>query len=183
MIQIGQKRGTGLQSSIIEDVTNSQWSHTLVRFECHFCGLDSNGDAVTIPKDGIVEAWQPRVRKLDRLSDGHEKGTAIDFFSLRQPLNEVEFETFARFMCRQIGKRYDLSDACAFLPGARHFGNPPSPGLTYWQYDRWFCSAVVSAGLELVGRKLFNFRPVWRIEPALVPESLLIDPSFKTEFV
>lgn len=180
MIRIGQKRGTGAQSKTIEIVTDGPYSHTLAQFLEPYEGFDCHGERVKLEAGDCVEAWDPFVRCIHSLREGHEIGTQFDFYDLREPLSAQEFNSFAKFICRQIGKPYDWPMAEAFLPTGRMIYTPPNDGLHYENWDKWICSVLIGAALERANRKLFNFMKVWKIHPNLVPESSILNPNFQS---
>jgi hypothetical protein len=155
-------QGTGFASRVSEDIQRGKRSHIRKRFLRDYTGLDAFGNIVNIKAGECVEAWDSGVR--NRTADGqpvlwntgYAPGTTVEVFSLRDELAEQEFETMARFLCRQIGKPYDHPGCNRFIPGAQHVIAPPDPGLSYWNYDAWFCSALDAASFAVINKPLFN---------------------------
>lgn len=182
-VEILQECGRSAESVVIEDVTDSVYSHTALRSLVPFSGLDCHGQPISVQPGDIIEARNSGVTVTRGLAAGYERGTVFHVYSLREPLTDDGFKVASRFGCRQVGKPYWWSGACRNIPGAKHVIAAPSPGLSYWDYDKWYCSPVVAAFMQLGGQRLFNSWPAWKIVPAMVPESLRVLPDFRVEVV
>lgn len=170
--------GTGFLSRVSEDIQRGSRSHIRKRFLRDYTGRNHFGELVTIKAGQCVEAWDNGVRCVTDdgspvlWNTGYAKGTVIEVFSLREELTEDEFELAAKFLCAQIGKPYDHNGCNRFIPGAQHLIQPPPPGLSYWNYDMWFCSALDAASFEIINKPLFNSKKPHEINPEWLPESL-----------
>jgi len=183
MFEILACHGTAIVSQAIEELTSTPSqsrenvpSHIRIRFLREVSGLNANGEPVNIKAGQCVEAERNKGVRVCEWNSDYPTGTRIDVYSLRDELIEPQFQIGAMFLCRQIGKPYDWQRCDALAPGMKHFITPPDAGLTYWQYDAWFCSELAAALMEIVGLDLFNYWRCFDVSPEMTINSIRLTP-------
>jgi hypothetical protein len=112
--------------------------------------------AAWVCRDGsVIEAWSGGVRHAASLGAAHDAGTPVDLFEL--DLTEDQLQAVEEFLLAQVGMKYDWLGLCGFL--SRHAMD---------EHDAWFCSELVTAGLNAAG-----VYPLLRVPACKVPPCLL----------
>jgi hypothetical protein len=104
----------------------------------------------------IIDATSRQGVKISRFSDRvDEYDGDVWWLPLRQDIRQVTFDqcAFYEFLCAQVGKKYDRLQAVgsaidvfdALPPGMCR------PGYNEENFDRFFCSELVAAGLKAAG--------------------------------
>lgn len=91
----------------------------------------------------------------------------VDRFILKQPLNEQELNYLTAYLEAQVGKKYDWPMVLGFLSRSEHEGHESG--------GKWFCSELVYAALLATGRPLLATHESWRIDPATLGLSPLME--------
>lgn len=171
MFEILACHGTCLESRAIEFLSGPR-SHTRIRTLYDIRGLDVAGAPLVVKAGSCFEAWDSGVRVIDSWDFDYDKGTVIEVFSLREELTEEQFQLGARFLCRQVGKEYNMPGCkrLALPPGARPV--PDYAGLTVWEYPMFFCSEYGAGLFIAMGIPCFNGTPPYDITPQVLPTSL-----------
>lgn len=125
-------RGKSMISKAIRWQTRSDYSHA----------------AWVCPDFSVIEAWWPHgVRHVADPFLLHTEDTEIDLWAVSGLTAQQEREV-ERFLRLQLGKRYDMRGVFQFL------SRRPCP-----QNERWFCSELVAAALDLAGAPLLHAAP------------------------
>lgn len=144
-------RGKSLISRIIRFINWSNYSHV----------------AYLAPDGTCYEAWRGSVQKWSgveanaSLFTAHTPGTVIDLYDLVTPLTESQTAKIVAWMESQKGKKYDYWSIVHFITRR--------PEWTSSQ-DKWFCSELVAAAFQKVGRPLLN-TDAWKIYPGMLAYS------------
>jgi hypothetical protein len=110
------------------------------------------------PRDGsVIEAWTGGVRHVASLDTLHTPGTRV--LLLEPQLDSEEVASLERFLMSQVGKPYDYRSVWHFI-----CRRPPHPA----DQDRWFCSELLFAGFQMIGRPLLLRVPRWKVTPGML---------------
>lgn len=132
-------KGKSFISRLIRWFTWSEYSH-----------------AAWVCRDGSVfEAWSGGVRHAASLAEAHDAGTPVDLFVL--DLTDDQRRDAEAFLLAQVGMKYDWLGLCGFLTRR-----------AMDEHDAWFCSELVTAGLNAAG-----VYPLLRVPACKVPPCLL----------
>lgn len=138
-------RGRSLVSKMIRWFTRGYYSHV----------------AIILDDGRIVEAWHSpaRVRVINHLGDGHERGTQVDVFSfgVPYPASAVAFAESA------VGMRYDFAGVLGFL----------TRGNTN-RRNRVFCSELAMMVAKAGGAVLLQNVSDWKVSPSMLAMSPLL---------
>jgi hypothetical protein len=133
-----------LTSKIISAATFSKWSH--IEFYFGPTVIGSSGHY-----GGVAEhSTQWLLSSLDY----------YEICSIEVPRADLAEE----FVRAQLGKKYDYSALYALPFIDRDWSTP----------DKWFCSELVAAALEVGGVNMFRRTPVNRVTPAMIYTSPLL---------
>lgn len=116
------------------------------------------------PEHYEIEAWSSGVRRLPLAYSAHTPGTVVELYDTH--LTQGELDGIREFLSRQVGKPYDWR-------GAMHFVTRRPERAA--DQDRWFCSELVFAAFAAVRRNLLLRIPAWKVSPAMVVYSPLLD--------
>lgn len=101
-------------------------------------------------------------------SNHDDKPTDCDIFTCAKPLTRAECDTIRTFLIKQVGKSYDWPMIFGFVTRRSREARKSS--------EKWFCSELVSAALELVSRPLFRNTHPWEIDPDMIAQSFIVEP-------
>jgi uncharacterized protein YycO len=115
-------------------------------------------------RDGsVVEAWKNGVRHEPSLNHAHTPGTAIELFDFEDRLTEDQVASIESWLLAQVGRKYDWADIIAFVLQQRRPRN-----------SEWFCSELVFAATQHVGRPVLARIEPWQVYPGLLAFSPLL---------
>jgi len=126
--------------------------------------------AICLPDEGyiIYESWDGvGVRQCKSISDGHKKGTRVDFFSLG--VTEDQYIKIVDALRSQLGKKYDYWGVIRFIPFFRAFMGKPSKRTQ----PAWFCSIYACWALAKGDVYLLN-KDAYKISPSDMATSTVI---------
>lgn len=175
-MKIAQFMGTGIPSDEIRFLTRSIYSHSAFILDegsaAAVLELNKRGTPlrnITFSAPGsVVEAWMPVVRNTSSISDGHKSGEEVHVFDLKVLLTLDEEMALLQFLDDQIGWPYDSEDVLRFVT--------KRPG----DLDHaWFCSELVFASLQKIGRLLMELTLAWEVPPDWIPRSVLVNPAYQ----
>lgn len=95
------------------------------------------------------------------------KTEQVDRFVLKVSLNEQELNFLTTWLEHQVGKPYDWPMVFGFISHSEVEGHESA--------GKWFCSELVYAALQAIGRPLLATHEAWRIDPATLGLSPLIE--------
>lgn len=111
----------------------------------------------------VIEAWKGvGVHEADNLGSAHRPGTRVELLSIQ--LTDSEEWDLMAFLRAQIGKRYDYRGVLGFI----------SHRDSAQQQNAWFCSELIAAAFESIGRPLLARIPPWRVTPGMLWTSPLL---------
>lgn len=111
-----------------------------------------------------VESWQRGgVQMHGRPGEAHP-GATIDFFHVA--VTPEQTRQVEEFLFSQVGKAYDFH-------GVAHFVSRHAPHAR--DQERWFCSELVFASYAAAGIELLSRIPAWKVSPALLSCSPLLE--------
>lgn len=147
-------RGTSFVSKVIRFFNWSTYSHASWTFGIYHAG-ELFGDT------SEYEAWERGgVGHRDHWGNHHTKGTRVDCYELKLPLDMVEMCNLKFYLCSELGKKYDYRGVFHFLTRVKK--DDP---------DRWFCSEYVFACLKMVGRTLLENIEACQVYPGMLAYS------------
>lgn len=157
-IYIAAYRGKSLLSRLIEWRTWGDVSHVAL---------------ADLDRDMIVEAWQPEVRMVRSLSEGHTAGTVVELYAIPSA-TDAQLETMFDLAATQVGKPYDYRGVLNFM-SRRSRDEEPDTVDGYGRIQAWFCSRLVVAYARVAGLQLFApWVPTWKIDPEMTTMSPLL---------
>lgn len=168
MLQIAAYCGIGWVSKAIKLLTYSKYSHIGILFT-EDMEVEVNGQEHCIKAGNVIEAWQGGVKLSASLGERHEKGTPIDLFDFKTPLNGLQERLAAQFLVSQIGKGYDYLNVLRFLPIVRMVFPHQLPSI--WTRSKVFCSELALEAFADAGRAILERCNSWEVPPRDLPRS------------
>lgn len=151
-MRIALYQGVSLISRLIRWQTRSRYSH-----------------AAFLCDDGwVIEAWQPCVRMVPNLSVQHTPRTVVDIFEFITPLTAGENRELVYLARRDVGVPYDYLSIIRFLTREREARS---------SRRKLFCSEMVFARCQQIGRELLVRTEAWRVPPDWIARSPLLKLS------
>jgi hypothetical protein len=153
-------RGTSFASRFIRWWAWKRYSHTSLTFaRVH--------DGQLVGDLSEWESWQTHgVEHVPMIGMNHKRGTRIDLYELRHPLDRSELEAGMLFLSAQLGKKYDWWGIMGFAFRAKTQSD-----------NKWFCCELVFQFLRMCGRVILQGVEAYQTTPG----SMETSPEFKPD--
>lgn len=165
-------RGKSLVSDGIKLITYSQYSHTAALFD-EDMEVEIAGQIHFIAAGSVIEAWKGGVKHSTSLSERHERGTAVDLFSLKEKLHPDQLAKIAAYLMRHVGVGYAYSNVARFVPIVRLF--MPDPPSMFEARKKVYCTQLFLEAFNAGGVYPLERCKTWEVPPRDPPRS----PLFK----